>query len=88
MKCGPLKMVWRILAVLRLFVALSSSATMMGSGKPMTKPMMHSRKVFFIRGQNCTSVKKRVKFWKPTQRVYSPRIGSPGIKSWNAISTP
>ncbi len=52
MKWGPLKMVCRTFAVFLPFMALSMRETMMGSGKPMTKPMMQMRNVFFIRGQN------------------------------------
>ena len=61
---------------------------MIGSGKPMKKPMMQMRNVFFIRGQNIGSVKKRSKFSKPIQIVVSERILSPGMKSWKAIRIP
>ena len=81
-------MVWNTLPAFLCFRAFSDSDTRIGSGKPMMKPMMHSRKVFFIRGQNCTSLKNREKFWKPTQMVSLDRMGSPGMKSWKAISTP
>ena len=70
------------------FKAFSISATMIGSGKPMIKPMIQIRNVFCIKGQNIGSVKNRSKFWKPTQIVESDRILSPGMKSWKAISTP
>ena len=88
MKCGPLKIVCSTFAVRLPFIALSIRETMIGSGKPMIKPMIQIRNVFFISGQNIGSEKNRSKFWNPTQMVESDRILSPGMKSWNAISTP